>query len=38
MMCLVQFGSIPHEEVIRCIQLAGEHLIPAFAGKAAVSA
>src|SRR5437899_10022282 len=36
MMCLVQFGSIPHEEVIRCIQLTGEHLVPAFARNVAV--
>ena len=38
MMCLVQYGSIPHEAVVRSIELAGEHLIPAFARKAPVSA
>jgi hypothetical protein len=38
MMCLVQYGSIPHEEVMRCIPLTGEHLMPAFARNAAVTA
>lgn len=31
MMCLMQFGAIPHEAVLRSIALAGEHLLPAFA-------
>jgi alkanesulfonate monooxygenase SsuD/methylene tetrahydromethanopterin reductase-like flavin-dependent oxidoreductase (luciferase family) len=31
LMCLVQFGRIPHEAVLRSIRLAGEHLIPGFA-------
>ncbi|MDB5466917.1 MAG: hypothetical protein JWQ46_1679 [Phenylobacterium sp.] len=31
MMCLMQFGSIPHEAVVRSIALAGDHLVPAFA-------
>jgi alkanesulfonate monooxygenase SsuD/methylene tetrahydromethanopterin reductase-like flavin-dependent oxidoreductase (luciferase family) len=30
MMCLVQFGSIPHEAVLKSIELAGKHLVPAF--------
>jgi len=31
MMCLMQFGSIPHEAVLRSFELAGRHLVPAFA-------
>jgi hypothetical protein len=31
MMCLMQFGSIPHEAVLRSFELAGKHLVPAFA-------
>jgi alkanesulfonate monooxygenase SsuD/methylene tetrahydromethanopterin reductase-like flavin-dependent oxidoreductase (luciferase family) len=31
MMCLMQFGSIPHEAVLRSFDLAGRHLVPAFA-------
>lgn len=27
LMCLMQFGAIPHDAVIRSIELAGEHLI-----------
>jgi alkanesulfonate monooxygenase SsuD/methylene tetrahydromethanopterin reductase-like flavin-dependent oxidoreductase (luciferase family) len=27
LMCLMQYGSIPHAEIIRSIELAGEHLI-----------
>ncbi|MET0274587.1 MAG: LLM class flavin-dependent oxidoreductase [Phenylobacterium sp.] len=34
MMCLVQFGSIPHEAVLKSIELAGRHLVPAFAKAA----
>lgn len=34
MMCMMQYGSIPHEAVIRSIELAGEHLRPAFAAAA----
>lgn len=30
-MCLMQFGSIPHEAVLKSLDLAGRHLIPAFA-------
>ena len=30
LMCLMQFGRIPHEAVLRSLQLTGEHLIPAF--------
>ncbi|MBA3810135.1 MAG: hypothetical protein H0X27_00515 [Caulobacteraceae bacterium] len=30
MMCLMQFGSIAHEAVLRSLDLAGRHLIPAF--------
>ena len=31
MMCMMQYGSIPHGAVMRSFQLAGEHLRPAFA-------
>jgi hypothetical protein len=27
LMCLMQFGAIPHDAVVRSIELAGEHLI-----------
>lgn len=30
MMCLMQYGQIPHEAVLRSIALTGEHLIPFF--------
>lgn len=33
MMCMMQFGAIPHAAVLRSIALAGEHLIPAFAAS-----
>jgi len=33
MMCLMQFGQIPHAAVTRSVTLAGEHLIPYFAGR-----
>jgi alkanesulfonate monooxygenase SsuD/methylene tetrahydromethanopterin reductase-like flavin-dependent oxidoreductase (luciferase family) len=38
MMCLMQYGSIPHEAVMRSIALAGQHLVPAFAPERAVTA
>lgn len=31
LLCLMQFGSIPHQAVLRSLSLTGEHLIPAFA-------
>jgi alkanesulfonate monooxygenase SsuD/methylene tetrahydromethanopterin reductase-like flavin-dependent oxidoreductase (luciferase family) len=31
MMCLMQFGAVPHEAVLRSFELAGRHLVPAFA-------
>jgi alkanesulfonate monooxygenase SsuD/methylene tetrahydromethanopterin reductase-like flavin-dependent oxidoreductase (luciferase family) len=31
MMCLMQYGSIPPEAVARSFELAGRHLVPAFA-------
>jgi len=31
LMCLMQFGRIPHKSVLRSMSLTGEHLIPAFA-------
>jgi alkanesulfonate monooxygenase SsuD/methylene tetrahydromethanopterin reductase-like flavin-dependent oxidoreductase (luciferase family) len=33
MLCLMQFGRISHEAVLRSMQLAGEHLIPHFAPR-----
>jgi len=33
MMCLMQFGQIPHAAASRSIALTGEHLIPYFAGR-----
>ena len=42
LMCLMQFGSIPHREIIRSIELTGEHLVkrcgtPEPAGVASVA-
>jgi alkanesulfonate monooxygenase SsuD/methylene tetrahydromethanopterin reductase-like flavin-dependent oxidoreductase (luciferase family) len=34
MMCLMQFGQVPHEAVLRSFDLAGRHLVPAFAREA----
>ena len=34
MMCMMQYGSIPHEAVVRSFELAGRHLVPAFAERA----
>ncbi|HEX5377323.1 MAG TPA: LLM class flavin-dependent oxidoreductase, partial [Phenylobacterium sp.] len=31
MMCLMQFGAIPHEAVLKSLELAGRSLLPAFA-------
>jgi len=33
LLCLMQFGSIPHDAVKASIRLAGEHLIPHFAER-----
>lgn len=38
LLCLMQFGSIPHEAVKASMRLAGEHLIPEFAAREAVRA
>jgi alkanesulfonate monooxygenase SsuD/methylene tetrahydromethanopterin reductase-like flavin-dependent oxidoreductase (luciferase family) len=39
LLCLMQFGAVPHEAVMRSTMLAGEHLIPHFGKtRAAVSA
>jgi hypothetical protein len=38
LLCLMQFGAIPHEAVKTSIRLAGEHLIPAFAERQAARA
>jgi alkanesulfonate monooxygenase SsuD/methylene tetrahydromethanopterin reductase-like flavin-dependent oxidoreductase (luciferase family) len=37
MMCMMQYGALAPEAVIRSIELAGRHCIPAFAGDAATS-
>ena len=34
MMCMMQYGSIPHAAVMRSIELTGRHLVPAFARTA----
>jgi alkanesulfonate monooxygenase SsuD/methylene tetrahydromethanopterin reductase-like flavin-dependent oxidoreductase (luciferase family) len=34
LMCLMQFGTIPHEAVLRSLRLTGEHLVPRLAGPA----
>ncbi len=34
MMCMMQYGALPPEAVVRSIELTGEHLIPAFARDA----
>jgi alkanesulfonate monooxygenase SsuD/methylene tetrahydromethanopterin reductase-like flavin-dependent oxidoreductase (luciferase family) len=31
LMCLMQFGAIPHAAVLESLALAGRHLVPAFA-------
>lgn len=33
MMCLMQFGLIPHAAVVKSIQLTGQHLVPHFASS-----
>jgi len=35
LMCLMQFGHVAHENVLRSIRLTGDHLIPEFADRAA---
>jgi len=35
LMCMMQFGAIPHEAVLRSLELAGKHLRPAFERKKA---
>jgi len=35
MMCLMQFGSIPHEAVLKSFELAGRTLLPAFPDRPA---
>jgi alkanesulfonate monooxygenase SsuD/methylene tetrahydromethanopterin reductase-like flavin-dependent oxidoreductase (luciferase family) len=37
LMCLLQYGRIPHESVLRSTRLIGEHLIPQFAGRHATA-
>src|SRR5207248_1155204 len=34
MMCMMQYGSIPHEAVVRSLELTGRHCIPAFEASA----
>jgi alkanesulfonate monooxygenase SsuD/methylene tetrahydromethanopterin reductase-like flavin-dependent oxidoreductase (luciferase family) len=34
MMCMMQYGSIPPDAVLKSIELAGRHLVPAFARAA----
>ncbi len=37
LMCLMQYGRIPHEAVLRSTRLAGEHLLPHFAQRRAAA-
>jgi alkanesulfonate monooxygenase SsuD/methylene tetrahydromethanopterin reductase-like flavin-dependent oxidoreductase (luciferase family) len=37
MMCLFQYGSIPHDAIMRSMALTGEHLIPYFARQEEVA-
>jgi alkanesulfonate monooxygenase SsuD/methylene tetrahydromethanopterin reductase-like flavin-dependent oxidoreductase (luciferase family) len=30
MMCMTQFGTIPHDAVVRSLELTGRHCLPAF--------
>ena len=34
LMCLMQFGHVAHENVLRSIRLTGDHLIPRFSPTA----
>ena len=38
MMCLLQFGQIPHQAALRSTELIGEHLIPHFAKRKSAAA
>ena len=38
LLCLTQFGRVPHEAVMRSIRLIGEHLIPHFAPREEIAA
>jgi alkanesulfonate monooxygenase SsuD/methylene tetrahydromethanopterin reductase-like flavin-dependent oxidoreductase (luciferase family) len=38
LLCLTQFGRVPHEAVMRSIRLIGEHLIPHFAEREEMAA
>jgi len=38
LMCLLQYGRVPHEAVLRSTRLIGEHLISQFAGKRVAAA
>lgn len=38
MMCLLQYGAIPHEAVLRSTRLAGQYVIPAFAQQKVAAA
>jgi len=38
LLCLMQFGRLPHEAVLRSIRLVGDHLIPYFAQSETIAA
>ncbi|MGE4652973.1 MAG: hypothetical protein AAEJ53_18985, partial [Myxococcota bacterium] len=37
LMCLMQFGALPHERAMDSIRLAGKHLVPALEGQGRAS-
>ena len=37
LMCLMQFGALPHQRVMDSIRLAGKHLVPALEGQGRAS-
>ena len=37
LMCLLQFGALPHQRVMDSIRLAGKHLVPALEGQGRAS-
>jgi hypothetical protein len=37
LMCLMQFGHLAHEDILRSIRLTGDHLIPQFVDREAHS-
>jgi len=38
LLCLMQFGRLPHDSVMRSIRMVGEHMIPYFARAETIAA